>query len=59
MKMTLLIQLKLYDFSGFVDLDKVDDYLTHRENYVRKGKGAVFVDAVLQMDNYIYDPKVY
>lgn len=44
--------------SGFVDLDKVMEYGTHREKFVKKGHSTSFKLAVQEMDEYMLDPTV-
>lgn len=46
------------NFSGFVDLDKVQDYSTNRLEFMAKGKGKAFIDAVHKIDEYISDAVV-
>lgn len=45
-------------FSGFVDLDKVENYSANRLKYAAKGRGAQFTEAVEKMDEYISDQLV-
>lgn len=51
-------KITCFDFSGFVGSDKVKDYLTHREEYAKIGRGTGFDDAVKKMDEYISNPLV-
>lgn len=44
--------------SGFVDCDKIEDYLSNRAKFVTKGKGRDFQSAAQQMDEYISNPTV-
>lgn len=45
-------------FSGFVEPDKIETYIENRSKYTARGRGAVFSDAVKQMEDYISDPVV-
>lgn len=45
-------------YSGFVDDDKIENYVYNREKFILKGKGADFKMAVKYMDEYLSDPKV-
>lgn len=49
----------LLRFSGFVDIDKIENYSEHREKFVSKGRGTAFVNAVNQMDDYISHPNIF
>lgn len=44
---------------GFVDCDKIENYQTHREKFIAKGKGIEFKYACSQMDEFVSDPMVY
>lgn len=44
---------------GFVDVNKVENYLEHREKFIKKGRGAPFKDAVYQMDQFIENPNKF
>lgn len=44
--------------SGFVDHDKIEDYLQNREKFMKKGRGNDFKLAVQCMDDFIADPVV-
>lgn len=46
------------DFSGFVDQDKIKNYLDNRETFVSKARGVGFMKAVKDMDEYSSNPKV-
>lgn len=50
--------LSTLNFSGFVDLDKVEDYSTNRLKFMAKGKGKAFTDAVRKIDEYSSDAMV-
>lgn len=46
-------------FSGFVDIDKIENYSEHRGKFVLKGRGTAFKTAVKQMDDYISHPNLF
>lgn len=56
--MQLFLKFTLLHHSGFVENDRVKDFSKNREKFVKKGRGAVFNEALEQMDQFISDPVV-
>lgn len=50
--------ITIFIISAFIDKDKIEDYETHREKFVVKGRGLGFKIAVKQMDEFKSNPTV-
>lgn len=54
----IMILMKVYFCSGFVDIGNVQSYQQHRSKFVGIGKGPDFKTAVQNVDEFLRDPIV-
>lgn len=54
----LTFAVKMINFSGVVDLDKVFHYTAYREKYIAKGRGLDFINAVKSLEDFMSDRMV-